>query len=143
MCRHLNSTLSLFLLEIWTNLIKFYFILFLLNHYRVGWQRGERSASAVGGWLGWWWCQWRFLSPVEEGTGEQIWEEFLVLMLVLVLVLNSLWQLLPGLILRCTMGFPAYLQYLLKSLNRCVSSYFGSHRLLKMCFTWYNLLSAC
>ena len=43
---------------------------------RVGSERGrERHDTAVGGWLGWWWCQWRLLTAAKEGIGEQYTEE--------------------------------------------------------------------
>lgn len=43
---------------------------------RVGWQgRRKRHNSAMGRWLGWWWCKWWFLPAAEERIGEQHWEE--------------------------------------------------------------------
>jgi len=50
--------------------------LYCCTTFRVGWQgRRKGSDSTVGGWLGWWWCQWWFLSSVEKGIGGQHWEE--------------------------------------------------------------------
>lgn len=55
-------------------------------NFRMGWQgRRQRGSSAMGGWLGWRWCQWRLLSAAQERAGEHPIEELELVVLYSVL----------------------------------------------------------
>lgn len=56
-------TYSMGELDLWFGILFFF--------HRVGWQGGgQRRIAAMGGRLGWWWCEWRLLPAVEEGARE-------------------------------------------------------------------------